>query len=242
MPSASPTHDAQLRDNLARVRDQIAAAAGRSGRRGEDIQLVGVTKYVDVAVARALFDAGLTDLGESRPQELWSKAEVLADLPARWHLVGHLQRNKVRRTLPLVACIHSADSLRLLAEISREAVALGRVAEVLLEVNVSGEASKHGFEPNEIEAQLPDIADLPHIAVRGLMTMAALEGGPERARRDFAALRELRARLRANCPAENSLNELSMGMSGDFEIAIEEGATIIRVGSALFEGIAGMRA
>jgi PLP dependent protein len=238
MPPSSQSGSARIRENLARIRDQIAAAAARSGRRADEVTLVGVTKYVDVSVARALVEAGLGDVGESRPQELWTKAEALSDLPIRWHLIGHLQRNKVRRTLPLVACIHSADSLRLLQEISREAAALGRQVDVLLEVNISGEAAKHGFEAERMERLLPEIAALPSIAVRGLMTMAALEGGPERARRDFAALRELRDRLRSNCPPGISLHELSMGMSGDFEIAIEEGATIVRVGSALFEGIA----
>jgi len=237
MPSTSALIAAQLRDNLARVRDQIAAAAARSGRKAGDVTLVGVTKYVDESVARALAEAGLLDLGESRPQELWSKVAALSDLPIRWHLIGHLQRNKVRRTLPLTACIHSADSFRLLEEISRETTSLGRKADVLLEVNVSGDVAKHGFNPAEIEPLLPQIAALPNIAVMGLMTMAALDGGPERARRDFAMLRELRERLLRSCPAEITLRELSMGMSGDFEIAIEEAATIVRVGSALFEGV-----
>lgn len=237
MPAPSLDAAARLRDNLVRVREQIATAAVRSGRRAEEVTLVGVTKYVDAAIARKLVEAGLNDLGESRPQALWEKAESLAGLPIRWHLIGHLQRNKVKRTLPLAACIHSADSLRLLEEISREAVALGRTTDVLLEVNISGEAAKHGFEPGQIEPLLPAIARLPHVAVRGLMAMAALEGGPNRARREFAALRELRDRLRTSCPGEISLGELSMGMSGDFEIAIEEGATMVRVGSALFEGI-----
>jgi pyridoxal phosphate enzyme (YggS family) len=235
MASTLPAVVAQLRENLARVRDQIAAAAARSGRQAGDVTLVGVTKYVDESVARALAESGLTDLGESRPQELWSKAAALSDLPIRWHLIGHLQRNKVRRTLPLAACIQSVDSVRLLQEISRESASFGRITNVLLEVNVSGDAAKHGFEPAEIEPALPQIAALPNIAILGLMTMAALDGGPGRARRDFASLRELHDRLPSNCPASISLRELSMGMSGDFEIAIEEGATIVRIGSALFE-------
>ena len=227
----------RLRDNLARVRQQIADAAVRSGRPAEAVMLVGVTKYVEPPVARLLVEAGLDHLGESRPQELWSKAEALAELPVHWHLIGPLQRNKGRRTLPLVAVIHSADSLRLIEEISREASARSFPADVLLEVNVSGDQAKHGLSPDEIEPLLPQVAKLPHVRVLGLMTMAALEGGAERARRDFAALRELRERLARNCPPTVLLNELSMGMSGDFEVAIEEGATIVRVGSALFEGI-----
>jgi len=196
-----------------------------------------VTKYVEPAVARLLVQAGLSELGESRPQELWRKAESLGDLPVRWHLIGHLQRNKVRRTLPLAHCIHSADSLRLLEEIHREAAAQDRTAKVLLEVNVSGDAAKTGLPPGEVEPLLPAIAQLPNVSVQGLMTMAALEGSPDQTRREFAALRDLRDRLAANCPPTIQLNELSMGMSGDYEIAIEEGATMVRIGSALFEGV-----
>jgi pyridoxal phosphate enzyme (YggS family) len=199
--------------------------------------LLGVTKYVEPDVARLVVEAGLSDLAESRPQELWTKAEALADLPVRGHLIGHLQRNKVRRTLPLVTCIQSADSPRLLQQIDAEAAAIVKSADVLLEVNMSGDAAKHGIPPAELEPLLPHIARLNRVHVHGLMTMAALEGGSDRARRDCAALRELRDSLRANCPPSILLNELSMGMSGDYEIAIEEGATIVRVGSALFAGI-----
>lgn len=228
----------QIRQNLAQVREKIAAAAARAGRAASNVRLIGVTKYVEPLLARLLVEAGLTDLGESRPQELWRKAEQLADLPVVWHFIGHLQRNKVQRTLPIATYIHSADSLRLLGEIEREATVLNRSTSVLLEINISGDTAKHGFGPQEIEPLLPQIATLAHIRVLGLMTMAALEGGSERARRDFAALRDLRDRLKENCPPEITLGELSMGMSDDFEVAIEEGATMIRVGSALFEGLA----
>jgi pyridoxal phosphate enzyme (YggS family) len=228
---------ARLQENLANVRERIAAAAGRAGRTIDEIKLVGVTKYVEPPLARMLFEAGLSVLGESRPQELWRKAEALADLPVEWHLIGHLQRNKVKRTLPLVTLFHSVDSLRLLAEISHEAVQLDCDARVLLEVNVSGDQSKHGLKPGEVEPLLPQVAALPQVCVEGLMTMAALEGGLDRAHRDFAALRDLRDRLQPNCPPGLTLRHLSMGMSGDFEAAIEEGATLIRIGSTLFEGL-----
>ncbi len=229
---------ARLSDNLARVRQRIAEAAVRTGRLAQDIRLVGVTKYVDLETARALLAAGLRDLAESRPQELWKKAELLKELPIRWHCIGHLQRNKVERTLPFVSLLHSGDNLRLLEAVSAAAVKQGRVVETLLEVNISGDEAKHGFAGQELRSSLAAIAALPGIRVRGLMTMAALEGGSERARRDFAALRELQGKLRAECPPQIELAELSMGMSGDFVEAIEEGATIVRVGSALFEGIA----
>jgi len=227
----------QLRENLSRVRDQVAAAAQRSGRSPSDVRLIGVTKYVSVEIARELAAAGLADLGESRPQELWRKAEGLADLPVRWHMIGHLQRNKIRRSLTAISLLHSGDSLRLLEALDEECAAQQRRQDVLIEVNVSGDATKHGFPPNEVAAALPRIAELKNLQVVGLMTMAALEGGPERARRDFATLRELRDRLRSDLPAGIDLRELSMGMSDDFEQAIEEGATMVRVGSALFEGL-----
>jgi PLP dependent protein len=229
---------ARLSANLARVRQQIAEAAVLTGRQPEDVRLVGVTKYVDVEITRALFKVGLVDLAESRPQELWKKGELLKELPIRWHAIGNLQRNKVERTLPLISLLHSGDSLRLLEAVSAAAVKQRRVVETLLEVNISGDEAKHGFAPRELSSSLPAIALLPGVKVRGLMTMASLEGGNEQARRDFAALRKLRDSLLAECPPQIELTELSMGMSGDFVEAIEEGATIVRVGSALFEGIA----
>lgn len=235
--SAASDRAARIRENLSRVRERIAAAAVRSGRPPEAVRLVGVTKYVDAPTARLLVEAGLKDLGESRPQELWAKAAALADVKPHWHLIGHLQRNKVARTLSLWPVIHSVDSLRLLEEISRVAQGGDRPIEVLLEVNISGDATKNGFHPAELAPLLPRIGNLPCVQVRGLMTMAAREGDLDRARRDFAGLRELRDRLAVNCPQGVLLNELSMGMSGDFEVAIEEGATIVRVGSALFEDV-----
>jgi hypothetical protein len=223
--------------NLSRIRERIAAAAVRSGRSAEAVTLVAVTKSVGVHEIAALVAAGCRDIGESRPQDLWLKHAALAptDRSIRWHLVGHLQRNKVRRTLPMVEWIHSVDSVRLLNEIESESEKLKVSPKVLLEVNVSGDATKHGFRPEEVAPVLATLATLKRAQVRGLMAMAALEGGAPAARRDFAALRELRDRAAPFCPANVALAELSMGMSGDFEIAIEEGATMVRVGSALFE-------
>ena len=227
----------RITENLARVRQRIDAAAMRCGRRGENIKLIAVTKYVGTAEIRALVDAGCTDLGESRPQLLWQKAETLADLPIHWHLVGHLQRNKARRMVELVSMIHSADSQRLIKTLDDTAAELDRRVAILLEINTSGEPAKGGFQPHDVEPLLPELATFRHLEIRGLMCMAALEGGQEAARRDFAALRQLRDRLLVNCPPEIALDELSMGMSGDFETAVEEGATIVRIGSALFEGV-----
>jgi pyridoxal phosphate enzyme (YggS family) len=223
--------------NIARVRKQIATAARRSGRTPSDVRLVAVTKYVDADVTRALVDAGCCDLGESRPQDLWAKAESLADANVAWHLIGHLQRNKIRRTLPLVKLIHSIDRQESLAAIDRIAGELQIAAHVLIEVNTSGDASKDGISPADVLPLLESAASYPHVAIDGLMTMAAFAGGSDVAKRNFAALRMLRDELKPQCPDNVSLAELSMGMSGDFEEAIEEGATIVRIGSALFEGV-----
>jgi pyridoxal phosphate enzyme (YggS family) len=227
----------RIADNLARVRDQMAAAAQRSGRQPEAVRLVAVTKSAPSDLVRRLLEFGVADLGESRPQELWSKAQSLAKFEPRWHLIGHLQRNKIRRTLPHLTLMHSVDSRRLLVAIDEEARAIDRVAAVLLELNISGDITKTGLPPEELGVVLQSAARLPNVAVRGLMGMAALAGGPETARRDFSGLRELRDRVAKNAPGEISLEDLSMGMTDDFEIAIEEGATLVRVGSALFEGV-----
>ena len=221
--------------NVADIRHRIAEAARRSGRSADAVKLIAVTKYAGPDEIRALAAAGCTELGESRPQQLWEHADAIGDLSVRWHMIGHLQRNKVERTLPLVTMVHSVDSVRLAEAIDAAAGASGRPMPVLLEVNISGEAAKHGFAPTDIEPLFPQLLELKQIEITGLMCIAGLEGGDAAARRDFAALRTLRDRLQAVCPAGVHLNELSMGMSGDFEIAIEEGATMVRVGSALFE-------
>ena len=235
----------RLLDNLATVRQKIANAAERSGRTADAVKLVAVTKYVADDLACELVEAGCRDLGEARPQALWKRVPALArrlesDLSSQrevcWHLVGHLQRNKVEQTLPLVSLIHSAGSLRLLQAIDESAARLGRRVPVLIEVNVSGDSTKHGFAADHVELALPQITTLTNIDVRGLMCMAAREGDADVARWNFAMLRALRERCVHVVPDGISLAELSMGMSGDYEIAIEEGATIVRVGSALFEG------
>ena len=225
-----------LAERLAAVEERIHAACRRAGRARSDITLVAVTKTVSAEVAARLLELGVHDLGESRPQELWHKAAVVPP-PVRWHLIGHLQRNKIERTLPLVECIHSVDSLRLLRALETAAETLARTKPlpVLLEFNVSGEASKHGFAPAEIDLLAGTLADLRNVRVEGLMTMAAYEEDPQRTRPTFAALRQLRDRLATT--SGQPLPHLSMGMSNDFEIAIEEGATFVRLGSILFEGI-----
>ena len=233
---------ARLHDNLAAVRERIAEACRRAGRPPGDVRLVGVTKYVSAELAAALVAAGCHDLAESRPQSLWAKAEALAGVapPPRWHLVGHLQRNKVRRTLGHVSLLHSLDSQRLLEVLGAEARHQGRPCDVLVEVNIAGDPGRTGLRGDEVAPLLAAAAGCGHVRVRGLMGMAGVPEGPEAAglaRTQFAALRELRDRLRAEAPPTVALDELSMGMSGDFEEGILEGATMVRVGSALWEGV-----
>lgn len=224
-------------DNVAHVRERIAAAAIRSGRDPQNVTLVAVTKYVDARTTALIREAGCLDLGESRPQELWSKASEAPLAGVRWHLVGALQRNKARRTLPLVSLIHSVASEKLLATLDELAVEFALAPAVLLEVNCSGDIAKQGFSADQMHRLLSRLAKLRRVRVKGLMTMAALEGGTAVARANFAALRKLRDELVPSCPPNVALDELSMGMSDDFEAAIAEGGTIVRVGSLLFEGL-----
>lgn len=227
----------QIQINLQRVREQIAQAAERSGRKARTIKLIAVTKYVEPEVASELVQAGCTDLAESRPQDLWRKVDLLGDSQVNWHMIGHLQRNKVRRTLPRIAMLHAGDSLRLLKSVNNVAAELNLFLPTLLEVNVSGDSEKHGFEPDQLEAALPEVVQLRHVKVKGLMCMAGRESGLDGARRDFEELRLLQESLAKNCPDQISLEELSMGMSRDFEVAIEQGATMVRIGSTLFAGL-----
>lgn len=221
-------------ENLARVKERIAASAEKSGRRPEQVKLVAVTKYIDVNATRELVEAGCTDLGESRPQELWQKAAVLDDPRINWHMIGHLQRNKVRRTVPLITVLHAGDRRRLLQAANEAAAESKRQLPILIEVNISGDQSKHGFLRDELRPLLPQLSKLQNLEIRGLMCMAGLKTDPESARRDFSQLRTLRDDLQVQCPINISLDELSMGMSRDFEVAIEEGATMVRIGSALY--------
>jgi pyridoxal phosphate enzyme (YggS family) len=222
-----------LADRLAAVEERIHAACRRAGRLRDEVTLVAVTKTVSPALAAQIAELGVRDLGENRPQELWRKAAAVPGV--RWHLIGHLQRNKIEKTLPLVYRIHSVDSLRLLEALEQEAERRGQPVEVLLECNASGEVSKHGLALEEVPGLVLQLAQCRHVHITGLMTMAAFEPQPEKCRPTFAALRQLRDRLRPELPPPHRLEQLSMGMSNDFEVAIEEGATLIRLGTVLFE-------
>jgi pyridoxal phosphate enzyme (YggS family) len=222
-----------LGERLASIRERIAAACRRSGRAPADVTLIAVTKTASPSVAVVAAELGVLDLGENRPQELWTKAEAVPT--ARWHLIGHLQRNKIDRTAPLTTLIQSVDSVRLLQALDAFGVKRGEPVSVLLEVNCSREESKGGFAPEAIPGLSDSLASLRGVSVRGLMTMAAYSDDQESARPTFAELRRLRDDLAARSGLE--LPHLSMGMSGDFEVGVEEGATFVRIGTSLFEGL-----
>ena len=212
-------------EQLTRVRERMAAACRRAGRSPDEVTLVGVSKGVPAQRVAEAHAAGLQDVGENRVQEAAAKIEALAaqGVRPRWHLVGHLQTNKAKTVTGLFAILHSVDSVRLAQALSRRA---REPLPILLEVNVAQEASKFGFTPQEVTSALRSIVDLPNLDVRGLMTVAPQTDQPESVRPVFQRLRELRDEL--------GLRELSMGMTNDFEVAIEEGATMVRVGRAIF--------
>ena len=233
--------------NVVWVRERIVAAAQRAGRRPEEITLVAITKTCAAPVVAAAYRAGLREFGENRVEEASAKIPAFQELiptpePLRWHMVGHLQRRKARLAIELFDLIHSVHSLRLAQRINRDGEEVGKVVPVLLEVNVSGEASKHGFDLSPFagsQAKASFIADveqtlmLPYVRLGGLMTMAPIVTDAEEARPVFAALRTLRDELSQRFP-EADWHELSMGMTDDFEVAVEEGATMVRIGRAVF--------
>jgi pyridoxal phosphate enzyme (YggS family) len=209
-----------VRANAARIRDEIDAAARRAGRDPSDVELLAAVKYVDVADIGALIDAGLTLFGENRAQELEAKVAAWPDAGVRWHFIGQLQSRKVKQILPLVELIHSVASDSALAQLERHGTP---ETEVLVEVNVAGEEGKAGIAPSE----LPGLLERAPVRVVGLMGMPPFAEDPEASRPHFAALREL--------AAEHGLRHLSMGTSQDYAVAVEDGATIVRLGSVLFE-------
>jgi PLP dependent protein len=225
---------AAIRGALETVRARIASAAERSGRAPGDVRLVVVTKDVGHDRVRDALEAGATDIGENRVQELVAKQDALRDVDPQpaWHFIGTLQRNKVRALAGRAVLIHSVDSIALGRAIAQHAAAAGASQDVLLEVNVSGEPSKHGLAPDAAAEVLDSLSGEPGLAVRGLMTIAPA-GSTAVARETFRGLRELRDHLRT-ASTGSGLDELSMGMTSDFTEAIEEGATIVRIGTAIF--------
>lgn len=220
---------ARLRD----VRDRIARACTRAGREPQEVSLLPITKTVGPQTIRALHDLGVREMGENRVLDAVEKASS-APPDLVWHMVGHLQTNKARKALGLFGVVHSVDSLRLARTLQKEAARIGRKLDIYLEVNVSGESSKGGLRPEEVPLLAREVAEFPCLALRGLMTMAPIADDPERVRPVFRALRDLRDRL---VSVGIEARGLSMGMSQDFEVAIEEGATVVRIGTALFRGV-----
>ena len=228
----------RIADNLARVRARISQACQRAGRDSDDVKLVCVTKYAQPEWIDGLLECGELVLGENRPQQLEQRASRFSDR-IQWHLIGQLQRNKVRRTLAVASMIHSVDSMKLLERIDAIANDDGRHPAVLLQVNISGEDSKGGFTSDMLHDAWSRIHSLESVNIRGLMTMAPLSDDPRTSRDIFDRLHQLARKLRTDRVGQGgeSLTELSMGMSNDFEVAVEAGATMIRLGRTLFEGL-----
>lgn len=215
------------------INDRIAAAARRSGRPPESVRLIAVSKTQPAVAVREATQGGQRLFGENYVQELLAKAAEVSD-PVEWHFIGALQSNKVRQIAGLVSLIHSVDRLSLAEEIDRQWGKLGASADVLIQVNISREATKTGTSSTELIQLVRSVAALPHVRVRGLMTMPPFFDDPEGARPFFSELRRLAGEVSAEEIPGVEMTELSMGMSGDFEVAIEEGATLVRVGSAIF--------
>ncbi len=223
----------EVKENILRIRERIAAAAARAGRDPSGVRLMGVTKTVsDDRILQAI-EAGIDIIGENYVQEARRKIELMGK-SAEWHFIGHLQTNKAKYAVRLFDMIHSVNRMSLAEELNRRAAAAGVVCRVLIEVNLGGEESKSGAPPEEAPALIRSVAQMANLSIRGLMTMAPWYDDPERARPCFAGLRAIRDRIAAENIPNVTMRELSMGMTDDFEVAVEEGSTIVRVGRAIF--------
>ncbi|NPV05462.1 MAG: YggS family pyridoxal phosphate-dependent enzyme [Syntrophaceae bacterium] len=224
----------EVRENILRVRERIAAAAARAGRDPAGVRLMGVTKTVGDDRIRQAIEAGIDIIGENYVQEARRKIELMGK-SVEWHFIGHLQTNKAKYAVRLFDMIHSVNRVSLAEELNRRAAAAGVACRVLIEVNLAGEESKSGAAPDEVPGLIRAIAaGMPSLSIQGLMTMAPWYDDPEKARPCFAGLRMLRDRIAAENIPNVTLRELSMGMTDDFEVAVEEGATIVRIGRAIF--------
>ena len=220
--------------NLVGIRERIEAACARAGRDPGGVKLVGVTKTVPVARVREGIEAGIEILGENYIQEAMAKKEALAGLPVSWHCIGRLQTNKAKMAVECCDWIETLDRWAIAAELNRRAEGAGRKVPVLIQVNIGGEETKSGVRPDELSSFFELVCGLESLEVRGLMALPPFFDQPDRVRPFFRQMRELLQNLKSNAPWPEKLVELSMGMSGDFEVAIEEGATLVRIGSALF--------
>jgi PLP dependent protein len=224
-----------IKDNLNNVRDKIKKTALESGRDAEGIVLVCVTKEADVDDIRDAIDCGVTDIGENTVQDAGIKYKLLGAGGVRWHFIGHLQTNKVKDAVRVFDLIHSVDSLHLAEAIQKEAEKTGKMQSILLQVNVSGEKSKYGFSAKEAGNIINAISGMKNLMLSGLMTIAPYSDNPENSRQYFTELRKMRDDLSSHNCDNVDMKHLSMGMSSDFEVAIEEGADIVRIGSAIFK-------
>ncbi len=222
-----------LKDNLASVEQRVAEACKRAGRSRDEVTLIAVSKTKPVEMLSEVYDAGVRDFGENKPQEIREKYPQLPE-DIRWHMIGHLQRNKIKYIIDKVCMIHSVDSVRLAQAIDEAAGKIGIVMPVLVEVNVAGEESKSGIRPEEAENFVREISVFPNIHVEGLMTIAPFTENPEENRPYFRNLCKLCVDIKEKNIDNVNMCSLSMGMTGDFEIAIEEGATMVRVGTGIF--------
>lgn len=222
-----------IAENLQRIQSEISEAAGRAGRDASDVRIIGVTKTVDRRAVDLAYAAGLRDFGENRVQDAARKFEEPLPADARLHLIGHLQSNKARDAVTLFHTIHSIDRESVISGLQRRALAADRVVDVLLQVNIANEDQKHGCDPQDAARLLDQIVAQSHLRVVGLMTIAPLVAAAESTRPVFNGLRQLRESLQQQYP-DLSLNELSMGMTNDFVVAVEEGATMVRIGRAIF--------
>lgn len=222
-----------IRENIDVIKAKIAKAAEKAGRNPEDVLLLAVTKTIDVERIREAVDYGLYELGENKVQEIMDKCEVI-DRPVQWHMIGHLQTNKVKYIIDKVKLIHSVDSLKLAEEINKKAAKAGRVIDVLAEINVADEESKFGITCDMAEDFIRQISLMENIRIRGLMTVAPFVENGEENRPIFARLRQLLVDINDKKIDNVNMDILSMGMTGDYEVAVEEGATIVRVGTGIF--------
>jgi hypothetical protein len=223
-----------LKQRLEQVKERIRQAAESCNRDADSIRLVAVSKTIAADTVREAIEAGVTILGENYVQEARDKFNALVQYPVSWHFIGHLQSNKAKYGVRLFDLIHSVDSLKLARELDKQAAKVDKVQHILVQVNISGEDTKSGISADEAPGLIAEIGQLKNIAVKGLMTMPPYFYQPEKVRPFFAALRELRDRIKAQSLPHVSMDELSMGMTGDFEVAIKEGATLVRIGTAIF--------
>jgi pyridoxal phosphate enzyme (YggS family) len=223
-----------LKQRLEQIRQRIRQAAESCNRNADSVRLVAVSKTIAADIVKEAIEAGVTILGESYVQEARDKFKALIQYPVSWHFIGHLQSNKAKYAVRLFDLIHSVDSLKLALELDKQAAKVDKIQQILVQVNISAEDTKSGISPNEAPRLIEEIGQLKNLAVKGLMTMPPYFYQPEKVQPFFAALRKLQDQIKNQSLPNISLDELSMGMTGDFEVAIKEGATLVRIGTAIF--------